>query len=479
MVKSELPDFENITRTDELAIRADTLKDDAGNVQLPHEGSPNPSTEPDTKDNQDKRIQELKYSFSPDDELLNLTEEMLYRAANPKKIGILSSGGLSNNIIEKLQVEYPNMFKDYSFETTYELFDPSLSAHEPGKVESIEGELFSEKDEEELEFEPDPGHEIRREIKESEGISEYEEPAVLDQTKPLTFRERAQHILYELKKKLGLVKPRKLSQEEINAHPVPETRPEPELEPEPIVEPKLEPEPLQEPVVGEVTKNVVELLEEKDILFIFTCLDDEHDIENSLVLSEIAKKNNILSIVIVSLPRYFGKVENVYAANKILQRLRLIAEIVILIPYYETIKFKLIPQLIQELLEVIIRAGLINVDVADLKIIVKGGNVGIITFGYGKHATRHKDAFFEALDSKLLNVELGGVKKALLNVTGSKNITLAEVEGIANQVKNRIANGARFILGTSIDPKMEDDLKIFLLLGVTPMEVMVNEYANE
>ncbi len=193
----------------------------------------------------------------------------------------------------------------------------------------------------------------------------------------------------------------------------------------------------------------------------------------------VAKKNDILSIVIASLPRYFGKVENVYATNKILQRLRLIAEIVILIPYYETIDFKLIPKLIQELLDVIIQTGLINVDVADLKIVVKGGNVGIVTFGSGKHVTRHKDALFEALDSKLLNVELGGVQKALLNVTGSKNITLAEVEGLADQIKNRIANGARFILGTTIDPNMTDSLKIFILLGVTPMQVMVNKYATE
>ena len=131
------------------------------------------------------------------------------------------------------------------------------------------------------------------------------------------------------------------------------------------------------------------------------------------------------------------------------------------------------------MLDVITQAGLINVDVADLKIIVKGGNVAIVTFGKGQHATRHKDALFEAIDSRLLNVELGGVQKALLNVSGGNDLMLAEVEGLAEQIKSRIKPDARFILGTSINTSMIDTIKTFLMLGVTPMQVMINIYANE
>ena len=527
--------------------------------------------------NQDSRFKEMKYSFSPEDELPKLTEELLSRASNPKNIGIISSGGLSNKIIKKFLDKYSNSFQEYNFKTTFKTFDHSIVATKPTRFSSEEHETTEEgetqetnsgqeheidappgtegdadfeppetdTDDMELEFEPDPGFELEVHPDEVRHQDEFEfgestmsehpsrefteapkEPVEpeSEEKKPrhLTFRERAYQIFYELKKKLGFIKPKPSDTPKLEEAKLPpeeymitdeiqheemfefEGRIEGEVSPKdekPIQKytPGLEPQPRPEfglgvksdlefepshgegikPIIEEESGSVIEVLENKDILFIFTCLDDEFDVENVLVMSELAKRKNILSIVIASLPRYFGNVEKVYAANKLLQRLRLIAEIVILIPYYETIDFKLIPRLVHELLEVIIKTGLINVDVADLKIVVKGGNVGIVTFGSGKHATRHKDALFEALDSKLLNIELAGVKKALLNVTGSKNITLAEVEGLADQIKNRIAPGARFILGTNIDPEMIDSLKIFLLLGVKPMQVMVNKYANE
>ena len=508
------------------------------------------------------RLEDIKYTFSPDEELTDITDEMLNRAANPKKIGIFSSGGLSNKIIERIREDYSRSFDNFSFDTFFETFDHSIVpigsnteddiptdaikinvetaqdgldrdpgsdlnvraqiSLEPTKEHSLElatktdedmyptsKEVFeSEEPDDEYIFEPDSGSEMNfydepetdansgtyQNIvsEEPKSNSELETPKDtdndLDHHKPLSFRERAHHIFQELKRKLGLVK---TPQDELEKEPETKVKPiqDTTFKPEIPITAKDELElaaiksspPVSEPprISKEEGKNLMKVLEDKDILFVFTCLDDEYDIENSLVMAELAKQKNILTIVIASLPRFFGKVENVYATNKILQRLRLIAEIVILAPYFEAIEFELIPTLIHEMLDVIVTPGLINVDVADLKIVVKGGNVGVVTFGSGKHATRHKDALFEALDSKLLNVELAGVKKALLNVTGSQNITLAEVEGLADQIKNRIAPEARFILGTTIDNNLVDSLKIFLLLGVTPMEVMVNIYASE
>jgi hypothetical protein len=379
-------------------------------------------------------------------------------------------------------------------------------------------------------------------------------------TKHLSFIQRAQHIFFELKKKLGLVKKSKLPPEpdseleeppeldsfgqdkpeaydnfsdsepkstneietlaaegvgtievvdgEISAskEPLEKKGPAKKIKEIPIklkevkdsivsVEPKpllgqheqlraKQAEPPKHIKTSESTpksrhERLMDIIHDKDILFIVTCLDDEFDIENTFVLLELAKSEDLLTIVISSLPRYFGKVENVYAMNKTLQKLRLTAEVVILIPYFESIKLNLITDLIKELIELITEPGLINLDVADLKIVVKGGNVGVITFGSGRHAKRAKDAFFDTLDSRLLNIELPGVRKALLNVTGSKDMTLGEVEGIAEQFKRRLHPKARLILGARINTEMTDSIKLFLLLGVTPMQVLVNRYSTE
>jgi len=220
-------------------------------------------------------------------------------------------------------------------------------------------------------------------------------------------------------------------------------------------------------------------MDDMDIIFIITCLDDVNDIENTNLLIDLADKMGILSIVVASLPRYFGRVDNVRSMNKVLHNMRMAAGMVILLPYFGAFEFGLVPDLIKELMELITEPGLINVDIADIKMVVRGGNVGVITFGSGRKNTRAKDAFFKAIDSELLNVELAGVRKALINVTGGKDMTIGEVEGIAEQLRRRLKKRARLILGARIDPLMSNQLKIFIMLGVTPMQVMVNRYANE
>lgn len=527
---------------------------------------------------------ETSSNAQPQEETENeLHDEMLYRATHPNKIGIYSSGGLSNAILKNIQEKYSDLIPHSSFEISFETFDQLLMDSQPiddtsndklvvdelaeqsemdAETHAVKPEPTQPGDEIEIEdskaeddeyvfepdLEPEPGLEGMYEEAEEEPVDaiergEIEEPIEPEPEKPLTFRERAHRIFIELKRKLGLIKPERqeppepirqpetietlesheleepqelkeleesqdlkasIESKESQELPVPkksleiqkrseseseiQQEPTPELKETAVRDLPRESSPIssEESLQGtapsetkEVDRKPVEILMENDILFIITCLDDENEIENTFLILELAKKLDLLTIVIASLPRYFGKVDNVHATNKLLQRMRLKAELVILLPYFETIEFKLIPNLIHEILEMVTEPGLINVDVADLKIIVKGGNVGVITFGAGRHATRAKDAFFEALDSKLLNVELPGVQKVMLNVTGSRDMTLGEVEGIAEQIKRRIKPNARLILGARINPELKDSIKLFLLIGVSPMQVLVNRYANE
>jgi len=420
------------------------------------------------------RNEPVPVAHQPSDDKSKLEDENSYRGMHPKKVGIFSSGGLSNKIVEKIKNEYSELIKFNTFETKIDTFDKILS-------------LTVEEDR------PIPGPKAKPE---SDDLSE---PSVVDQDKIVdniitdevkktpTFSERAHKIFYELKKRLGLIKStdERIRVKDVSGLPRPRKEPESQQEPEETISTDQEPEPISARSTGakldheQLRNNLLEIFGDKDLLFIVTCLDDENDIDNTFGILKFVGKFDQLTIVIASLPRYFGRVENIQIMNKILQRLRLSAGLVILIPYFETIDFKLIPSLIQELLTLITEPGLINLDVADLKIIVKGGNVGVVTFGTGYHGTRAKDAFFEALDSKLLNVELPGVQKALLNVTGGQDMTLGEVEAIAEQIKRRLKPNARLILGARINPDLKDIIKLFLILGVPPMQVLVNRYATE
>ncbi len=440
-------------------------------------------------------------------------DEVLFRASQPRKIGILSSGEVSNIIVRKIQNDHSNMFKDNTFDTFFGMFNPGPESETPETSESAEN----------VQKIPELPELIETEgMQESQDGYDIEAPAPIEHKNRSSFRMRAHELFQQLKRRLGILKDRPKSGPDPTATYDPEPRSPPE--PSEPQEPSEPPEPHEPPepeideikdeegpviaqtipeisdIIGKSQKkpdpsvisllpdsddvskpleDLVEDIKDKELLFIITCLDDENDIKNASAILDRIENMDVLTILIASLPRYFSKVENVYAMNKILQRLRLQAELVILLPYYEAFEFKLIPKLILELMELITKPGLINVDVADLKIIVKGGNVAVISFGMGRRETRVKDAFFEALDSKLLHVELGGVKKVLLNITGGQDMTLSEVEAIANQIKSRISSDATLIMGTCINPDLRDKFKIFLLLGVTPMQVMVNRYANE
>ena len=84
----------------------------------------NPSTAFEYPQKLTARLKELKYSFPSNQELPELTDDMLFRAAHPKKIGIFSSGGLSNQIVDNIRAKYLNEFQESDFEIFLETFLP-------------------------------------------------------------------------------------------------------------------------------------------------------------------------------------------------------------------------------------------------------------------------------------------------------------------------------------------------------------------
>ncbi len=455
-----------------------------------------------------------------------MEEEAELKATTPKKIGILSSGGASTTFVSNIQNLYSELFKNKS----YKIYFDTIDFHQPiANIANITAEdKITSKSSEKYLYKTHQrqtqlsSYEHRSVIKPSKEIAPISQVSddhnlktqhtselpdsmeiplnVLEETeadKHLSLKERAIEIFHKLKKKLGLSsksvtnesleQPKnELSSSKENTSQNIDKNVESmfrEGDIDALQEVDFEPPSLVEKAENDgmiIYKHDLEkVLKDKDLEFVITYLDDEMDLNNTFKILEVARNLHIFSVVITNLPGYFGKVENVHLMNKVLQRLRLRADMVLLLPYFKSINPKLIPDLILELIELIKEPGLINLDVADLKIIIKGGNVGVISFGTGKGQSRVKDAFFQTIDSKLLNVELAGVNKALLNVTGGSDMTIEEVEAIADQIKNRIKPGARLILGARINQEWNEKIKIFLMLGVSPMQVMINRYANE
>jgi cell division protein FtsZ len=120
-------------------------------------------------------------------------------------------------------------------------------------------------------------------------------------------------------------------------------------------------------------------------------------------------------------------------------------------------------QAVQSISDLIKNTGFINLDFADVTAVMK--NAGMAHMGVGRAAGKNKaeEAAKMAISSPLLETSIKGAKGVLINITGSMDIGLEEVEAATNMVKEAAHPDALFIFGAAFDAEMEDELKVTVI----------------
>lgn len=121
------------------------------------------------------------------------------------------------------------------------------------------------------------------------------------------------------------------------------------------------------------------------------------------------------------------------------------------------------------ILEMITKPGMVNLDFADLKSVLKDSGYAIIGIGEShaaKEDMRIENAINETLNSPLLDIDLSKAKKALVSITGGSDLTLKVAENVFRAVSNRINENAMMKWGARVDPKMKKKtLKITVVMS--------------
>jgi cell division protein FtsZ len=124
------------------------------------------------------------------------------------------------------------------------------------------------------------------------------------------------------------------------------------------------------------------------------------------------------------------------------------------------------------IVEMITKPGMVNIDFADLKMVLKSSGYAVISSGESEQTnTNGKNnralmALENAIKSPLLNVDLGTAKKALINIIGGESLTLREAESIFQEVSSRINNDALIKWGARIDKEMKkESLKVMVVIS--------------
>lgn len=196
------------------------------------------------------------------------------------------------------------------------------------------------------------------------------------------------------------------------------------------------------------------------------------------IVAEMAKQGGALTIAMVTRPFSFEGVHRRRVANEGIARLSGKVDTLIIIPNDRLLDlcdqkttvdnaFKLVDDVlrhgVQAITEVITVPGLINLDFADVKAVMKDAGPAWMSIGRGSGQNRAVDAAREALASPLLDVSINGAKGVLFNVVGGGSLTLFEVNEAAKVIKQAVDPEANIIFGVAHDPTMDKEVKITLI----------------
>lgn len=118
---------------------------------------------------------------------------------------------------------------------------------------------------------------------------------------------------------------------------------------------------------------------------------------------------------------------------------------------------------VQAIAEVITVPGVINLDFADVKAVMRDAGPAWMSIGHGTGQNRAIDAAKAALASPLLDVSVAGAKGVLFNVCGGSSLTLFEVNEAAEVIGKAVDPDANIIFGVVYDSNMDNDIRITLI----------------
>jgi cell division protein FtsZ len=107
--------------------------------------------------------------------------------------------------------------------------------------------------------------------------------------------------------------------------------------------------------------------------------------------------------------------------------------------------------------------GLINLDFADVRAIMKDAGSALMGIGRASGESRAVDAAKQAIASPLLEVNIAGAQGILFNVTGSSNLSLFEVTEAAEEIRAAADPEANIIFGTSFNDRLGDEVQITVI----------------
>lgn len=228
--------------------------------------------------------------------------------------------------------------------------------------------------------------------------------------------------------------------------------------------------------------------------------ENEHDIKNALqgadmvfitcglgggtgtgsapVVADISKKSGALTVGIVTMPftmegnrRYENALTGLEKLEQTLDTLIVIPNDKLLelapdLPLHTAFKVadEILTNAVKGIAELVTKAGLVNLDFADIRAVMRNGGVSLIGVGESDSENRAIEAVEKSINNPLLDVDITGATGALINISGSKDLTLNEARRVVEIITQKLSDDAKIIWGAQIYEDLGKTIRVMLIV---------------
>ena len=228
----------------------------------------------------------------------------------------------------------------------------------------------------------------------------------------------------------------------------------------------------------EMKDDITKALENTDMLFITAGMGGGTGTGAAPIVAQIAQDLGILTIAFVTKPFVWEGSKRMGQAEAGIEKLRKFVDAILVVPNDKLLQVverqigvreafcvtdEVLYRGIQGLSDIITIPGMINIDFADVRKVVKNSGTALMGIGRAQGEGRAIKAAEMAINSKLLESSIDGASGIIVNITGSSNMTLYEINDATNVINNVVKDDADVIIGTSINEAFQNEIQITVI----------------
>ncbi len=249
-----------------------------------------------------------------------------------------------------------------------------------------------------------------------------------------------------------------------------------------------------EEAARETEQEIKKKLQGSDMIFVTCGLGGGTGSGAAPVIAQLAKKQGALTIGVVTFPFTIEGKKRIENAEYGLDRLESVVDTLIVIPNDKLLEiapelplqtaFKVADEILTNAVkgttELVTKAGLVNLDFADVRAVMTNGGVSLIGMGESDSANRAQEAVEKALSNPLLDVDISNATGALINIIGGNDMSLDESRAIIAAVGEQLSPEAKMIWGAQISPDMEKSIRVMIIItGVKSNQIRGGELPQD